>query len=88
MFNQIPGETFNLYVEKPLRIESLQGKANQVKQLKLKDTTVSGVLDQKPLDTKKEEKMFPMCKPSKCKPKEQKRKLFSFQSLMQTCCRN
>lgn len=45
MFNQIWGETSNLYVEKPMRIESLQGKANQVKQLKLKDTTVSGVLD-------------------------------------------
>lgn len=45
MFNQIWGETFNLYVEKPMRIESLQGKANQVEQLKLKDTTVSGALD-------------------------------------------
>lgn len=45
MFSQISGEIFNLYVEKPLRIESPQGKANQVKQLKLKDTTISRVLD-------------------------------------------
>lgn len=61
-----------------MRIESLQGKANQVKQLKLKDTTVSGVLDLKPLDTKKQEKMFPMCKSNNYKTKEQKRKLFSY----------
>jgi len=40
MFYQISGETFNLYVEKPMRIESLQGKANQHMRLKLKDTTV------------------------------------------------
>lgn len=41
VFYEISGETFNLYVEKPMRIESLQGKANQHTQLKLKNTIVS-----------------------------------------------